>query len=744
MADNGRCSEYRDFSLETYRHASRYGDSPCERPFLPRRGIFFWPMEKSKFDQRRFLLWTRVLRRMEKDKILISIEEPSMCIETWDTRYHFHPNQYRPPFYKAHKLRWPHVKEWYFEFMNSKNESMLLSHSMARLEAYLDSRDRKDGIKKDVSATISSPMIRSQNTTKIMKFPLVKKRSAETSNVKDPKESFYFNVESPDCSETSSLFIPKVSGEANFDKLIESSKYETNKIESNPIEESRRNTQSEYQTHGVITCKGCSRCAYRTEFPDDLFEGRIHQCLGKDQTKGECEYIICHECKRLFDDSEMNSFKKHLESPDHTRNYLLRLQKSGKSPTKTSPNKKRLANLSRYATHMGYASVSDYMRKIPLGSKSQVKLPSPPRFSDSTNAFIKPKDQYTSDNDSKSQFQVPKDQTPVNPQSNSPADVELFIPPSIKHENTKSSVPDVEKDLQEFLEKERDSLNIPIEPKNFRVPPIIVNEFLNISPKDNYAPNIYSSSEEDLNDTTLDELEFGDDMVENMKSLNLRQKKSDKRLVKVEADMSNTQLSLDELGRKVEIGSNRTQALIRSFLRHDDAIRLLQKDAIQGKSITDMMEGAIDAMKGTTKSEVVSNRLDRHEMDIDTLRKELKRKVDDLSCWLKVIDRHTNDINSLKQRVWINGQINDSSDSNRHLIQKLEYQIKIQQEATKVYMMKTEHRFEALIQQYNQQINKLNSMDEEKQRQILHLKSQMGLKFAHMEQKTASFRKTKR
>lgn len=735
MADIGRCSEYKDFALETYRHASRYGDSPCERPFLPRRGVFFWPMEKSAFDQRRFVLWIRVLERMEKDKILISIEKSSQNIDIQDTRYHFHPNQYRPPFYKAHKLGWPHVKEWYFEFMNSKNESLLLNHSMSRLEAYLDNRDRKDGIKNDKTVSISNTFIPKQNATKIVKFPLVKRRSAEKHLSKFPKDYSYYNNESPDCSETSSLYIPGLSTAANVHTIMESSKHKSEKKSSSLIKEERPSSVKENPSRGVVACTGCSRCAYRNEYPDDLFEGRIHPRLENDQSKKECEYIICHECKKLFDDAEMNSFKKHLESPEHTRNYLLRLRNSGVSPTKTLSNKKRLVNLSRYATHMGYASVSDYMSKSTLAPKNGKKIPSPLSYEDSSNSRLNPKDQPTADVFSEVRHQEPKKNLPEKPSITLPPEVETFSAPSIRNENLPTSdFPTVEKDLSEYFVEEKDPPNLPPIP----------NELLNIPPVDDDALNINPSDEEDLHDTSLDSLDPSDDMLENIKTIHLRQRKSDKRLVKVEANISNTKTSLNEITRQVELGVNRTQALIRSFLRHDDAIKLLQKDSLQGKAITDMMEGAIDAMRGTAKSEVVTNRLDRHETDIVALRSDLKNKVDDLSCWLKVIDRHTNDINTLKQRVWINGQINNSGDSNRHLVQKLEYQIRIQQEMTKVFMMKTEHRFDALARQYTEEINKLHEMDEEKQRQIMHLKSQMGLKFAHMEQKAASSRRTRR
>ncbi|RKF55761.1 hypothetical protein OnM2_087006 [Erysiphe neolycopersici] len=735
MANNRTCSEFKDFALETYRHASRYGDSPCERPFLPRRGIFFWPMEKSTFDHRRFVLWIRVLQRMEKDKILISIEEPSQSIDIRDTRYHFHPNQYRPPFYKAHKLRWPHVKEWYFEFMNSKNESMLLNHSMSRLEAYLDSRDRKDGIKNDTTTSVSNFLSRTQNPTRIVKFPLVKRKSAEEIHAKYPKDSSYYNVESPNCSETSSLYVPGLSTAINSHSIMESPNHGTDKKTSATVKEERAPSVKEYLNRGVVTCTGCSRCAYRDEYPDDLFEGRVHPCLEKDQSQRECEYIICHECKKLFDDAEIDSFKKHLESPEHTRNYLLRLRKSGNSPTKTLSNKKRLVNLSRYTTHMGYASVSDYISKSTLEPKNQEKIPLPLSYDDSSNSHSKTKDQAIEEDFSKAQPQKPKENSSENPSVTLRSEAEIFSAPSAKDENLPSSdSPNVEKDLSDFLTKQKDSPSVPL----------MLDEMPNIPPMDNDLLNMDPSDGEELHDTFLDNLDQSDDMLENIKTLHLRQRKSDKRLVKAEANISNTKTSLNELSRQVEISVNRTQALIRSFLRHDDAIKLLQKDAMQGKAITDMMEGAIDAMTGTVKSEVVTNRLDRHETDIVALRRELKNKVDDLSCWLKVIDRHTNDINTLKQRVWINGQINDSGETNRHLVQKLEYQIRIQQEATKVFMMNTEHRFDALVRQYTKEINKLIEMDEEKQRQIMHLKSQMGLKFAHMEQKAASLRKSRR
>ncbi|POS87025.1 hypothetical protein EPUL_002884 [Erysiphe pulchra] len=687
-------------------------------------------MQKSAFDQRRFVLWIRVLERMEKDKILISIEEPSQNIDIRDTRYHFNPNQYRPPFYKAHKLRWPHVKEWYFEFMNSKNESMLLNHSMSRLEAYLDSRDRKDGIKNGINS-----LNLSQNTIKIVKFPLVKSRSTEEPHAKFLRESSYYNNESPDCSETSSLYIPGLSTAAQLQNITEPPKRESEKKSSATIKEGRAPSMKEYSNRGVVTCTGCSRCAYRDEYPDDLFEGRIHPHLEKDQSKRECEYIICHECKKLFDDAEMESFKKHLESPEHTRNYLLRLRRSGNSPTKTSSNKKRLVNLSRYATHMGYASVSDYMSKKTVVPKNREKIPSPLPYEDSSSSHLKSKEQDTVDNSSKARLQEPKEKPPENSSTTFRSKVEFVSTPARNENLPSSDSPTVEKDLSDFLTAEKDLPNFP---------PLILNEMQNVPPVDNDLLSMDPSDEEDLHDTSLDNLDQGDDIVENIKTLHLRQRKSDKRLVKVEVNISNTKTSLNELARQVEIGANRTQALIRSFLRHDDAIKLLQKDAMQGKAITDMMEGAIDAMTGTVKSEVVTNRLDRHETDIVALRRELKNKVEDLSCWLKVIDRHTNDINTLKQRVWINGQINDSGDSNRHLVQKLEYQIRIQQEATRVFMMKTEHRFDALVRQYTQEINKLHEMDNEKQRQIMHLKSQMGLKFAHMEQKAASSRRSKR
>ncbi|TQS34602.1 hypothetical protein Golomagni_05008 [Golovinomyces magnicellulatus] len=708
MANDRICSEYQDFALETYRHASRYGDSPCECPFLPRRGIFFWPMEKSSFDQRRLRLWTRVLRLMEEDKILISIQESSKKVDIRDMRYHFNPNHYRPPYYKIQKINWPHVKEWYFEYMNNKNETPLLNQSMARLEAYLDSR----GMNLEVSDY--NPTIGPEKPAKIFNFPLVKR----TSDIKlrhqssSPLPQIRYSKNSidkisegpkhPDMSNSNKV-LPGILGNIILDSSEDSSKRKLKSFSYAQGEKARKPPQQESSTGGLQTCQGCHRCKFRTEYPDDLFEGRVHQSPGNGQPKTECEYIICHECKELFDDFKMNNFRTHLESPEHTRNHLLRLKKAKKAPTETSSSKKRLFKLSRYATNKGYANVTDYITKGPIAPPSREKTSSSLPLEDTNKLHPCPTESIRSPTSSENKFINTDAISPVNSPQNSSSEKDPSNLNPSKEDDPTSSSDDVKND----------------------------------------NPDVPSVVEDNTYDQSSDVFDQSKDVDNRLNSLHIQQKKTDSRLNLFEANMISAQLSLEDLTRQVEIGSIRTQALIRSFLRHDDAIKLLQKDATEGKVITDIMEGAIDAMEGHTKSEVISSRLDRQERGLKSLQKDLKSKVDDLSCWLKVVDRHTNDISTLKQRVWINGQINNSGDSNLHLVQKLEHQIRIQQEATQSFMMQTEQRFDAMVRRFSEEVNMLQRMDEEKKRQIMNLKSQMGLKFAHMEQKSASYRRTK-
>ncbi|RKF74918.1 hypothetical protein GcM1_237116 [Golovinomyces cichoracearum] len=683
MANDRKCSEYQDFALETYRHASRYGDSPCECPFLPRRGIFFWPMEKSSFDQRRLRLWTRVLRLMEEDKILIPIQESPKKMDIRDMRYHFNPIHYRPPYYKIQKIKWPHVKEWYFEYMNKVPEY--------------------------------NPTIGPEKPIKISNFPLVKR----TSDIKfhhqssSPLPNIQYSNYSinkisegpkiPDMSNSNPV-LPRILGSRIQEPLEDSSMHELKVLTYARGEEARKLPQLESSTGGLQTCQGCHRCAFRTEYPDDLFEGRIHQSSRNGEPKTECEYIICHECKELFDDFQENNFKTHLESPEHTRNHLLRLKKAKKSPNETPSSKKRLFNLSRYSTNKGYANVTDYITKGPIASTSQEKSSLSLPLEDTNKLYLCPTEPIISSTTPEKKPINTDAISPINSLQSSSDDRDLSNVKPPKEDDPTSSSDDV----------------------------------------DNDNPDVPSVEQNNTHDPSSDILDQSNDVDNRIKSLHIQQKKTDSRLSIFEANMISAQLSLRDLTLQVETGSIRTQALIRSFLRHDDAIKLLQKDATEGKVITDIMEGAIDAMEGHTKSEVISNRLDRQERGLKALQKDLKSKVDDLSCWLKVVDRHTNDISTLKQRVWINGQINNSGDSNLHLVQKLEHQIRIQQEATQSFMMQTEQRFDTMVRQFSEEVNMLQRMDEEKQRQIMNLKSQMGLKFAHMEQKSASYRRSKK
>lgn len=729
MANDRKCSEYQDFALETYRHASRYGDSPCECPFLPRRGIFFWPMEKSSFDQRRLRLWTRVLRLMEEDKILIPIPESPKKVDIRDMRYHFNPIHYRPPYYKIQKIKWPHVKEWYFEYMNSKNETPLLNQSMARLEAYLDSR----GMNLEVPEYNST--IGPEKPTKISNFPLVKRTSdiklhhqssSPLPNIRYSNNSISKTSEGPKIPDMSNSnpILPRILGSIIQESLEDSSMRELKILSYARGEETRKLPQLESSTGGLQTCQGCHRCAFRTEYPDDLFEGRIHQSSRNGEPKTECEYIICHECKELFDDFQENNFKNHLESPEHTRNHLLRLRKAKKSPIETPSSNKRLFNLSRYSTNKGYANVTDYITKGPIAPTSQEKSSLSLPLEDTNKLYLCPTKPIILSTTPKKKPINTDTISPINSPQNSSDDRDLSNVKPPKEDDPTSSSDD------------RDPSNV--------YPPREDDPTSSSDDVDNDNPDVPSVEENNTYDPSSDILDQSKDVDNRIKSLHIQQKKTDSRLSIFEANMISAQLLLRDLTLQVETGSIRTQALIRSFLRHDDAIKLLQKDATEGKVITDIMEGAIDAMEGHTKSEVISNRLDRQERGLKALQKDLKSKVDDLSCWLKVVDRHTNDISTLKQRVWINGQINNSGDSNLHLVQKLEHQIRIQQEATQSFMMQTEQRFDAMARQFSEEVNMLQRMDEEKQRQIMNLKSQMGLKFAHMEQKSASYRRSKK
>lgn len=683
------CSEYLDFAVETYRHASRYGDCPCDSPFLPRRGVFFWPMEKSELDQRRFKLWIQILKQMEKDNILIPMHEPNY-VEYRDARYLFHSNYFRPPYFKAGKINWPHVKEWYFEFMNNTEESRLLNEAMSRLERYLNARESKEE-----NSPLKQPSIVGKNNLRPQEFPEQTGPSQNPTEVnrmsdknhfqsKNSRPPFIYQRSSYDASESSSMSDSRDLHRAQYINFTEDSTEENPIARANSVQPASGGKQKkevivEPQSPFVNICHGCSRCVCRLEYPDDLTEGRLHPVSESAAAQVHCDYIICHECVKLINNLEDDNFRLHLESPEHTYNVLSRLQKIGKSPTQTSQTAKRTKKLEAILARQGYTSVSDYMSKASHTGQKLQELSSHPILSESTQ-----------------DHKLQTSQFPVQ---------------------------------------------------------AITTQELRKSPEPRYQRHIPDSKNQvsssvDLGKTISIDVDKPGELANKAEPHRLSNGNVGDRFDSVESDLKTLQQTLADIGRQVETGANRTQALVRSFIRHDDAIKLLQKDAMQGKAISDIMEGAIDAMSGSTQREDVTSRLERQEKGLDMLRRELKEKVDDLSCWLKVIDRHTNEITSLKQKVWINTQVNNGnnnpSDSGRRVVQKLECQVRIQQETTKSFMLKVEQRFDTIVRQYADELEILRQRDEDRQKQMTNLRAQLGLKFAHMEQKIASPRKSKR
>ncbi|KAI0996536.1 hypothetical protein K3495_g11645 [Podosphaera aphanis] len=627
-------------------------------------------MQKSAFDDRRFCLWTRVLSRMVKDNILIPALNPAESDDFRNAHYLFHRNYFRPPYFKSEKIYWPHVKEWYFEYMNNKNESALLNEAMNRLEIYLDGRDRREKIDKVKEDKVMGqheafqPHPKPYETHNVTRFPYAD-RSSFT-----PKNSFQENEVDGNADSSRRKLNQLRFSSPGFD----SSHGSRAKPQSGPtpmeLEENRSlPSKAETSTLEYIKCRGCLRCAHGLDYPDDLFEGRIIRDLKNDATQPKCDYIICLECKQIFDHLQIDSFKFHLESPEHTSKVISRLQFSGKIPSVTTSTQRRLKNLEKVAVEKDYAGAANYISKTPHFA------PQHPSSTTSKAAQVSGEPEFDS-------YSVANEKLSNNNKSN------------------KAHTPG-----------------------------------LNSSPK---LPTHVTDDE--LESEYLDK----SDISSQVRFLCSQQRRLDGRLESVEAEMRTAQTLVKDLGCQVETGANRTQALVRSFIRHDDAIKLLQRDAVQGKAITDIMEGAIDAMNGNLKSEVVSERLERQQMELDGVRKELQNKAEDLSSWLKVVDRHTTEIMSLKQKIWINGQVNNPSDSSRFLVQKLEHQMQIQQEATRSFMLKTEQRFEALVRQYSEEINSLKRSDEDKQKQIKNLKAQASLKFAQLEQqKTAYLRRSK-
>ncbi|CCU75983.1 Hypothetical protein BGHDH14_bgh05823 [Blumeria hordei DH14] len=686
------CSEYLDFAVETYRHASRYGDCPCDSPFLPRRGVFFWPMEKSELDQRRFKLWIQILKQMEKDYILIPMHEPNY-VEYRDARYLFHSNYFRPPYFKAGKINWPHVKEWYFEFMNNTEESRLLNEAMSRLERYLNARESKEGMSS--SSPPKQPSIVVKQNLRPQEFPEQtgpSKNPAEVNRMNDEnhfqsknsRPPFIYQRSSYDASESSSMSDTRDLHRAQYINFTEDSTEENLVAKADSVlaasdEKQQKEVTVEPQSPFVNICHGCSRCACRLEYPDDLTEGRLHPGSENASAQVHCDYIICHECVTLINNLEDDNFRSHLESPEHTCNVLSRLQKIRKSPIQTPQTANRTKKLEAILARQGYTSVSDYMSKLSHTGQKLQNLNSHPIISESTLNN--------------------KTQTPQFPVQ-AITTQELRISPEPRYER--------------YTPDSKNQLSNPVDPGKM---------------------------------TSINADKTGE-IANKAKSHRLSNGNIGDRFDSVESDLKTLQQTLADIGRQVETGANRTQALVRSFIRHDDAIKLLQKDATQGKAISDIMEGAIDAMSGSTQREDVTSRLERQEKGLDMLRRELKEKVDDLSCWLKVIDRHTNEITSLKQKVWINTQVNSGnnnpSDSGRRVVQKLECQVRIQQETTKSFMLKVEQRFDNIVRQYADELETLRQRDEDRQKQMTNLRAQLGLKFAHMEQKIASPRKPKR
>lgn len=536
------------------------------------------------------------------------------------------------------------------------------------------------------SKTINVPLIKRKDEIQICKDPSYSNRYKHQNIAQASKAQENLKAFEPPLNQIPTL-IDSRHDNTLLDPLVTSKNHQICKpCPATQVNEKRVSIKLNGRNGRLMTCSGCPRCNFRVQFPDDLFEGKILQYEDLLPTKVGCEYVICQECIKVYNFPEANTIKEHLKSPEHTRNVLLRLHKAGVKPTETTETKHRVINLDSYAKLHGFASVKDYITKDPL-LPPEISKPLP-LLTNGPCRIVNPS----------------LNQLPASGGTNTLNEYEVKTP--------------------EYRSPDKQSLS-------------------SKAPEDE-DETIYVNDKIEYHNSSVHNLSQIGNVHQKLNLLYIQQRKTSELLDMVEGDLSKVQDSIKEISCKVQNCSDQTESLTEICLRHDNAIKILQKEAIDGKNFSNIMDGQIDGMMGVTTREALSSRLEKQDKELTSLRLELKNKVEDVNYWLKVIDRHTNDIHLLKQNAWINGQMQNPEESYRTLTQKLEYQIQINEQTTRNCMLQMENRFDAVTRQYADEINFLRQMDEEKKLQILNLKAQLGLKFAHMEQKQSSLRKARK